>query len=297
MRFSLRDCKAALTDARKAALEASRRKAEDLARSGGVSVGGVIGLSEQSHGQSYNYRSAADEACTTDVAAPPGAPRASEPEVKVRFSVSVSVVYSLGGAAKEGPGLASSGSGSVTARADGAQIVVIGDRKPGPGISRPLSAQDGDDIVARLAALGVDRQAVELSTPSYGGLTFISVRVPVERVKELGPRVTDSVKEVTGGSGRGGVRFTHSNCAAVQRAARDEAMKDAREKATALAGTAGVKMGPVQGLSEYSYSPYGGPDPCAPQTSAPYYGFLPGFDVEPKVEVWSSVSVAYSLAP
>jgi uncharacterized protein YggE len=106
------------------------------------------------------------------------------------------------------------------------------------------------------------------------------------------------VEEELGTADQKGARFTVADCQPIHEAARQEAIKDARTRADALARAAAQPLGMLISLSEYG--PYAGPpsygpDPC--EVTAPGGYFYPAapFDAEPLVTVATSISASYKL--
>lgn len=86
-----------------------------------------------------------------------------------------------------------------------------------------------------------------------------SLSVRVRDISRVGEILDQSV---TLGVNEGGqIRFTNADPAEVIKQARIAAVSDAREKASTLAGAAGVKLGDVMSISEQSFRP--GPVPVA----------------------------------
>lgn len=290
LRYSIRDCDGALSDARKSGLAKARTKAEALGRAASVSPGATVAISDQG-----------GDTCTSDQ---PGVVRGAAAEFgarEVRFGIALSVTYALPDAKPAGNGLSSWGSGSARGRADGAEIVVFvypGSGAPGPQPTPDagISEDARERVIRRIAEIGIERSGIRIDAPPYSGIR-VGARVPIESVADLGDRVLDAVEDELGPASSSGVRYTQSNCEEIERAAREEALTAARKRASALASAAGLTLGPIQSLSESGpYSAYGyGSSPCDPEPEPYEYAVVP-FDSPPEVEVNTSVSIVYALA-
>ena len=92
------------------------------------------------------------------------------------------------------------------------------------------------------------------------------------------------------------VSYTVSDCAALEKAAMDAAVADAKERADSFAASLGVGLGGIVGASHYSYAPYGG-TACDGNFAGPYPmgGVAYAAGSAPSVQVFANISVTYAI--
>ncbi|MBA4180872.1 MAG: hypothetical protein C0506_09815 [Anaerolinea sp.] len=304
-RFGLAGCTAALDPLRKDGFKAAEEKAKALAAAGGLTLGQVVAVSE---GTTPNiYGPAVADPCNpqqANVKNPASAlPFDSPAEVKV--SLDVAVTYALGSAGVSGGGITVLGTGSVTAKADEAYVVVFADLS-GPTGPRPIAAKDRDALIAKLATLGIKAEDVKVESSSFGAPAVVSVDVDIAKLPKIGEDVLEAVGSVFGrNTQQQGVRFTHSACQAVASAAHKPALADAEARAKALAAVAGLKLGTLQSVSDGGgqLSVYGpAVDACSKEFTQLIYGspfgsLLKPFDSPAAFTVNSALTATYSVAP
>ena len=107
------------------------------------------------------------------------------------------------------------GRGETTVPADGVVLVFAsGDDIDFDGIGQALSARDRQDLLDGLDALDIARDEVHITTGTYFDGEQIRVRVPLERLPDIGAEVEEVVEDVAGRLDTKGVAFTVANCAA-----------------------------------------------------------------------------------
>ncbi len=111
-------------------------------------------------------------------------------------------------------GLTVVGRGETTVPADGAVLVFAsGDEMDFDSIGQALSARDRQDLLDGLDGLDIARDDVQITTGAYFDGEQIRVRVPLERLPDIGAEVEEVVEDVTGRLDTKGVAFTVANCA------------------------------------------------------------------------------------
>ena len=167
-----------------------------------------------------------------------------------------------------------------------------------------VAAQQMNDVLAAIHALGITDADIETATLSMGpvydynsgtqritGYTVDNmITVHVKDLTKLADVVDNSV--AAGATTVQGITFKVTDQTGAEAQARQDAVRDARAKADALASAAGVTITGVQSISETSYSPpiwYGSPAAGADQ-GAPT-PIIPG-----KTDVSITVSVTYLIS-
>ncbi|MDP2674395.1 MAG: SIMPL domain-containing protein [Dehalococcoidia bacterium] len=193
------------------------------------------------------------------------------------------------------PGSSGSSSGGGTSAEPAPQLAVQ---------AQQITEADLKPVVDAIVAAGVPAANVEVivtpyyGDPSYGGSA--TVRATVSNVDSVGAVVkaaTDAAAGLTDISMQGtNVSYTVSDCAALERAAMEAAVKDARERGTNFAGVLGVGLGDVAGASNYSSSLYGG-SPCDSQFigPVPLGGIAYAEGQTPDVQLMATVTITFSI--
>ena len=192
--------------------------------------------------------------------------------------------------------------GTVTVAPDEAYVVVIPERDYGPSGPEQLSREDRQDILANLAAIGFNEEAVEFEHLGRYEPSSVSVEVEVDDFASTGDAIVDAIEKIVRRSESFGVRFglSEENCDQALSLARREAVPGAEETADDLADALDLELGEVTGALEYPLQNvpfvYPGADlnPCAGGTPSRYAALLP-FDSEPEVEVSVGLQVSYRI--
>ena len=194
--------------------------------------------------------------------------------------------------------------GSVTVAADEAYVVIAPEQYYGPSGPAPMSAEDRNEIIAKLAELGVPEEAIEIEDLFRYGGSSISVEVELDELEEKSQAILDAVESVLGRAESHGLRFglLPENCDRALSLARREAVPGTEIAADDLALALGVERGVVIAAVElpgaYPHFGFGvpgaGDEGCSGQASDPYSGFV-SFDSEPEVEISVNLSVAYLI--
>jgi len=197
-----------------------------------------------------------------------------------------------------------SATGTVTVAPDEAYVVVIPERDYGISGPEQLSAEDRQDIVANLGAIGVSEEAVEFKRVFRYEPAIISVEVAVDEFADTGDAIVDAIEKVVRRSESSGMRFgvSEENCDRAVSLARREAIPEAEAAADDLADALGLRRGEVIGALEYSPQsvPFGYGIPgsdlaaCAGQNADGHRALLP-FDAEPEVEISVGLQVSYGI--
>jgi hypothetical protein len=171
-------------------------------------------------------------------------------------------------------------------------------------LAQAITEADLQPVVDAIVAAGVAADDVEvLVQPSYGDPSYggsATVRATVRNVSAV-EGVANAGREAAGGLAGlnfygSNVSYTVADCAALERAAMEEAVADARDRGQVFAQTLGVGLGPVVGASNYSYAPYGG-TPCG----GGYGGVIPLGGVayaegqSTAVELFATVAVTFGI--
>ena len=191
-------------------------------------------------------------------------------------------------------------SGSGSASTGGAEL----QSAPADPALQQITEADLKPVVDAIIAAGVPAADVEvIVTPYYGDPTYggsATVRATVGNVDSVGAVVkaaTDAGSGLANISMQGtNVSYTVSDCAALERAAMEAAVKDARERGTNFAAVLGVGLGDVAGASNYSSSLYGG-SPCDSNFTGPYPmgGIAYAEGQAPDVQLMATVTITFSI--
>lgn len=162
-----------------------------------------------------------------------------------------------------------SGSGKVYTAPDIA-YVTVGVHTEGPDAIKAVGENNADtaEVIDALKALGVAEKDIQTTNFSIfpqreydtngkptGKVTYVvenSVYVTVRDLDQIGKVLNEVVK--SGANSINGIQFDVADPATVQSQARQAAVNDAYTKAQELAKAAGVTLGPVQTISEYTSS-------------------------------------------
>lgn len=230
----------------------------------------------------------------------------------VLFALSLAALPLAAGAASSSSGITTIGYGMASAPAETAAIQFsVVDYNYNPAIAQQDEAQVRATIkpvLDALAAAGVNEGDVELivgprlvELTKYEGPALALVRIMVEnpttdQVAEILAAATSGATAARLSVGTTGVRYEVADCAALDRAARDAAIADARARAQTQADLLGLELGEVVGsrdlavVPQTAYGPYG-PVPvangCTPAMPTASYGTttLPPFDPSGEAEV------------
>ena len=194
--------------------------------------------------------------------------------------------------------------GSVTVAADEAYVVIAPEQYYGSSGPALMSAEDRNEIIAKLAEIGVPEEAIEIEELFRYGGSSISVEVELDELEEKSQAILDAVESVLGRAESHGLRFglLPENCDRALSLARREAVPGTEIAADDLALALGVERGVVVSAVELpgAYPNFGfglpgaGDEGCRGQASDPYSGFA-SFDSEPEVEISVNLSVAYLI--
>ena len=194
--------------------------------------------------------------------------------------------------------------GSVTVAADEAYVVIAPEQYYGSSGPARMSAEDRNEIIAKLGELGVPEEAIEIEELFRYGASSISVEVELDELEEKSQAILDAVESVLGRAESHGLRFglLPENCDRALSLARREAVPGAEMAADDLALALGVERGVVVSAVElpgaYPHFGFGlpgaGDEGCSSQASDPYSGFV-SFDSEPEVEISVNLQVAYLI--
>jgi uncharacterized protein YggE len=132
---------------------------------------------------------------------------------------------------------------------------------------QPITEAELQPVIDALVAAGIPRDQIEYLAQGYYDPYFASatLRAPVADVNAV-----DGVVNAASTAAAGipnvqlqstSVSYTVSDCAALERAAMEVALEDARERGQVMADVLAVGLGAITGAANYSYAPYGG-TPC-----------------------------------
>ncbi len=164
------------------------------------------------------------------------------------------------------PGVLTSGNASVSKRPDLALISVAVDSKESSASAAQQDlANKAGKLIARANALGISDKDINTSGywvgPNYTSYGVIDgyraseqLLLKWHNVDTVGKTLDALVQE--GGATQISVSFTLADPKAAQAEARTLAIGDARSRAQAMAGAAGVKLGKVLRISDLSFSGY-----------------------------------------
>ena len=300
VRFSLSEesCDRALTAARRMAFAQAERDSSDLATALGVVRSGIVGAVEYS-ANSFSSGQASIDKCGGGQFQPYQTalmPFGADPETEV--SLQMQITY--GPKSDQAGGFTATASGSVTATADEAYVVVIPVQLYGRSGPEPLSDEDRDEVINAITQVGFAKDDIEIiSGRRQGEPVQISVEVEAEDLPEIGDVILDAVEAELRRSELSGVRFSLSeeNCGKALALARRDAISQIDKNAGDLAGAFGMVRGGVVGaveqlVSDFRYGP-DSIDKCGGLLQEPYA--LSPFDAEPSIEV--SVQLQVTFAP
>ena len=179
--------------------------------------------------------------------------------------------------------------------------------EPAPQLAvqaQQITEADLKPVVDAIVAAGVPAADVEVivtpyyGDPSYGGSATVratvgnvdSVQAVVKAATDAGAGLGDITMQGTN------VSYTVSDCAALEKAATEAAVQDARDRATNFAGVLGVGLGDVAGASNYSSSLYGG-SPCDSNFAGPYPlgGIAYAEGQTPDVQLMATVTITFNI--
>ncbi len=132
--------------------------------------------------------------------------------------------------------------------------------------SQPITEADLQPVVDAIVAQGVSPDDLEVIITSYDPYySSATIRVTVrnlDSVRGIVDAATNAAAGLANAQLQGtNVVYTVADCAALERAAMQASVDDARKRGAVFAEVLGVGLGPVVGAANYSYSPYGG-TPC-----------------------------------
>ena len=166
-----------------------------------------------------------------------------------------------------------------------------------------ITEADLKPVVDAIVAAGVAAADVEVivtpyyGDPYYGGSATVRATLSnVDAVDAVVKAATSASIPATISFSGTNVSYTVSDCAALERAAMDAAVKDARDRATNFAGVLGVGLGAVAGASNYSSSLYGG-SPCDSQFIGPIPmgGIAYAEGQTPDVQLMATVTITFNI--
>jgi len=169
--------------------------------------------------------------------------------------------------------------------------------------AQQITEADLKPVVDAIVAAGVPAADVEViitpyyGDPSYGGSATVRATLSnVDAVDAVVKAATSASIPATISFSGTNVSYTVSDCAALERAAMEAAVKDARDRATNFAGVLGVGLGDVAGASNYSSSLYGG-SPCDSNFTGPYPmgGIAYAEGQTPDVQLMATVTITFSI--
>ncbi len=196
------------------------------------------------------------------------------------------------GATGSGSSGSSGGSDTVTTDADAAVAAQVA----------PITEADLQPVIDAIVAAGVPRDDIEFIGQTYYDAYYstATLRATVSNI--------DNVDAVVRAAQDGAanladiyltstnISYTVSDCSALEKAAMDAAVEDAKDRATSFASSLGVGLGDVVGASHYSYAPYGG-TACDGNFIGPYPmgGIAYAEGARGFVQVFANISVTYAI--
>jgi uncharacterized protein YggE len=180
---------------------------------------------------------------------------------------------------------------------------VVPDAAPDAQEVAPITEADLQPVIDGIVGAGVPRDKVQFVGQPYFDKFYSSatLRVTIDNVESVDAVVKAGNDAAAGLAGSGivvngtNVSYTVNDCTALEEAAMNAAVEDARERGEVFARSLGVGIGGVSGASNYSY--FGG-TPCDP-------GFYPGpyplggityAQGQPReVQVIANISVTYAI--
>lgn len=186
---------------------------------------------------------------------------------------------------------------------DSSDTVRLGDPGTRSFRAQEITEADLQPVVDAIVAKGVSADDVEVivessyGDPYYGGSA--TVRVMVDNVDAL-EGIADAATEAASGLedisfNWSNVYYSASDCAALEQAAMEAAVDDARQRGQSFASALGVGLGAVVGASHYSYSPYG--SPCDSDFGGPYplEGISYAEGQSPEVQLVATVTITFTI--
>ena len=299
IRFNLSEesCDGALAVARQVAITRAERDSADLAEALGVVRSGIIGAVEYP-ASSFSYGPPELDRCGGGQFQPyetPLMPFDADPEIEV--SLQMQITY--GPESDQAGGITATASGSVTATADQAYVVVIPEQFYGRSGPEPLSGQDRSDVIEALTQVGIATDDIEI-IPGWQPYepVQISVEVEIADLPEIGERILDAVEDVLRRSENSGVRFSllEESCDAALALARWDAISQIDKSVDELAVAFGMVRGGVVGAVEYQFSDFRYGPSSADRCGGPFqepFALMP-FDVEPNIDVAVQLQVTFA---
>lgn len=165
-----------------------------------------------------------------------------------------------------------------------------------------ISEADLQPVIDAIVAAGIPREDIEFIGQTYFDAYYATatLRADVANIDNV-----DSVVQAAQGAAANlgdiflsstNISYTVDDCAALEKAAMDAAVADAKERAAAFAASLGVGLGEVVGASHYSYAPYGG-TACDGNFAGPYPlgGIAYAEGARGTVQVFANISVTYGM--
>jgi uncharacterized protein YggE len=171
-----------------------------------------------------------------------------------------------------------------------------------------LTEADLQPIVDAIVAQGISPDDVEVTVePFYGDSYYddsyygasatitVSLR-DVAALEGIVDAVTDAASSLEEISFDGpSVSYTVSDCAALEMAAMEAAVEDARERGDTFAGALGVDLGAVVGASHYAYSPFGSPCDWGSDGSYLVQRLPYAAGESPEVQLIATVTITFAI--
>ncbi len=303
VRFGLKDCEASMAPLRRDAFKQAEEKAKSLASAASLSVSRPIALSESR--QPSPYGPVSEDPCQPLAGlggGKGGGPvQGADAPAEVTLTLDLIVTFALG-ADTAGSGLSAIGTGTVTAVADEAYVVVFIEQF-GPNGPKPIEPKDRQALLASLKALGIAETDIEFVSSPFGGPSLVSVETDVTDLARRADDIADAIEDIFGRSNNRGLRFSHSACEELKGEAQKLAVAQAKKQASSLAESTGVKLASIASVTESVIANVYGPspiDPCAEDIDSQAfngygYGTLVPFDAKPEVKVPATVQVTYRI--
>lgn len=294
VRFLPSDCTAALGELQEAAVAEVIADAEALAASTGIELGELRSVSEVGSGY-LGFGFPLTTPCPDGTSGPLVSP---DSPAEVDLSYSVRVTFDVADARDASSTAEALGSGSVTAAADEASIVVLVAPENYDSVT-PVSidASERSAVLDAVSELGVDPSTVRFQAgDDFNGIpTLVVIPAPIDRVGD-GDDFVDAVGDAVDEDVDGGVVFRSSECSSLLDQARTLALADADAD---LVGLAQGELGEVIRLSEEPPSEFAVSfDPCDTD-SVPMdeYGYpdIAAFDARAEVTVSAGLLVTRAV--
>jgi uncharacterized protein YggE len=209
------------------------------------------------------------------------------------------------------PGIVAIGFGTASAPAESAEVqLIIGPEGYGPPPAAMITNADLAPVTDAIVGAGVDKAAIEIYIPATNSMfsgpggpgnallefrladpTDASMRALSDALYQAATTARLSVQHL-------GVRYAAADCAALQQAATDAAVADARARGERLAKSLGARLGAlVQGMD--SIFGIGVPDSCAPQGLGSYGPYGPNianaYDPAAAVEATATAQITLTF--